>query len=475
MDTRSDRAAAAGPARRRARRAALNAALQTDHRRSRYPRTHATFPSSWSSCRREPFVVEASALHHPAGVAGMHGRSPLLRLQSDDRLIALVRRGNHHAFEALVARYQARLLAFCRHMLSSKEDAEDVLQEVFAAAFNAILADERAINVRPWLYRIARNRSLNHLRRTQADRRRLDGHPPLRARPDDRRQGPPARGVPAPDRRRAGAARDAAHRAAAAGDRRAVVRADRRGDGDDRPVGQVAARARPRVARRGRRGAAAVVRGGPPGARRGRRGADAHERPGAPPPAHLRALRDVPQAAARDQQGAGRAVPGRPAAPAQEDAARPPRHLGRRERRRRGRLGRRRRGRRAGRPQHRRHQGRRRPRRRRDRHRRRRRGPARAQQAARPRRDRRRRRRARRAAGPGRRRRRRPSRPPRATATSRATRSPRPSRRRPRPRPPPRRRPTRPPPSRSSPSSTRARRSSCRPRSAARARPRPRR
>ena len=113
-------------------------------------------------------VVEASALQHPAGVAGMHGRSPLLRLQSDERLIALVRRGNHHAFEALVARYQARLLAFCRHMLSSKEDAEDVLQEVFAAAFNAILADDRAINVRPWLYRIARNRSLNHLRRAQA-------------------------------------------------------------------------------------------------------------------------------------------------------------------------------------------------------------------------------------------------------------------------------------------------------------------
>src|SRR5690349_3110924 len=53
-------------------------------------------------------------------------------------------------------------------MLSSREDAEDVLQEVFAAAFNAMLADERDINVRPWLYRIARNRSLNHLRRAQA-------------------------------------------------------------------------------------------------------------------------------------------------------------------------------------------------------------------------------------------------------------------------------------------------------------------
>jgi len=111
--------------------------------------------------------MEVSALKH-AGAAGLHGTSPLLRLQSDERLIALIRRGNHSAFEALVKRYQARLLAFCRHMLGSREDAEDVLQEVFAAAFNAILADERAINVRPWLYRIARNRSLNHLRRVQA-------------------------------------------------------------------------------------------------------------------------------------------------------------------------------------------------------------------------------------------------------------------------------------------------------------------
>ncbi len=118
---------------------------------------------------RNPFAipVEVSALTH-AGLAGTHARSPLLRLQTDERLIALIRRGNHSAFEALVARYQSRLLAFCRHMLSSREDAEDVLQEVFAASYNAILADEREINVRPWLYRIARNRSLNHLRKAQA-------------------------------------------------------------------------------------------------------------------------------------------------------------------------------------------------------------------------------------------------------------------------------------------------------------------
>ncbi|HEY3970591.1 MAG TPA: sigma-70 family RNA polymerase sigma factor [Solirubrobacteraceae bacterium] len=115
----------------------------------------------------ERTAVEVSALKAPAA-PGLRSPSALLRLQSDERLIALIRRGQHAAFETLFSRYQSRLLSFCRHMLGSKEDAEDVLQEVFAAAFNAILADEREINVRPWLYRIARNRSLNHLRKASA-------------------------------------------------------------------------------------------------------------------------------------------------------------------------------------------------------------------------------------------------------------------------------------------------------------------
>jgi RNA polymerase sigma factor (sigma-70 family) len=105
-----------------------------------------------------------SLKHRPA----LRGPTPLLRLQGDERLVALTRRGNQSAYEVLVARYESRLLGFCRHMLASKEDAEDVLQEVFAAAFNAMVADDRPINVRPWLYRIARNRSLNHLRKQTA-------------------------------------------------------------------------------------------------------------------------------------------------------------------------------------------------------------------------------------------------------------------------------------------------------------------
>jgi RNA polymerase sigma factor (sigma-70 family) len=109
--------------------------------------------------------MEAGALHTSAVLPGLSARSPLLRLKSDEQLIALTRKGQTGAFEALVQRYQSRLLAFCRHMLGSTEDAEDVLQEVFTASFNAMLGDDRAINARPWLYRIARNRCLNHLRR----------------------------------------------------------------------------------------------------------------------------------------------------------------------------------------------------------------------------------------------------------------------------------------------------------------------
>src|ERR1700759_328294 len=109
--------------------------------------------------------MEASALSHSRVAPGLRGASPLLRLQSDERLIALTRRGRRSPFEALGSRYQSRLLSFCRHMLGSREDAEDGLQEVFAAAFNAVLADEREINARPCLYRIARTRSLNPLRR----------------------------------------------------------------------------------------------------------------------------------------------------------------------------------------------------------------------------------------------------------------------------------------------------------------------
>ncbi|HET9593536.1 MAG TPA: RNA polymerase sigma factor, partial [Solirubrobacterales bacterium] len=113
--------------------------------------------------------MEASALTHASRRGLLARRSPLLKLQGDEKLIAMVRSGNPGAFEAIVDRYQGRLLGFCRQMLGSTEDAEDVLQEVFVNAYKAMLADEREINLRPWLYRIARNRCLNYLRKPRAD------------------------------------------------------------------------------------------------------------------------------------------------------------------------------------------------------------------------------------------------------------------------------------------------------------------
>ena len=113
--------------------------------------------------------LEASALSHASRRGLLARRSPLLKLQGDAKLIAMARSGNPGAFETIVDRYQGRLLGFCRQMLGSTEDAEDVLQEVFVNAYKAMLADEREINLRPWLYRIARNRCLNHLRKPTAD------------------------------------------------------------------------------------------------------------------------------------------------------------------------------------------------------------------------------------------------------------------------------------------------------------------
>src|ERR671936_82394 len=122
--------------------------------------------------------MEASPLTS-AGQRGLLARpAPLLRLQSDERLVALIRDGHDRAFEVLFHRYRSRLMAFCRHFVGSPEDAEDVLQDVFASAHRAMLADDRLINARPWLYRIARNRCLNHLRQPAVEGQdSMDVHP----------------------------------------------------------------------------------------------------------------------------------------------------------------------------------------------------------------------------------------------------------------------------------------------------------
>ena len=95
----------------------------------------------------------------PARLAG----KSVLRTQSDERLVDLVRAGNEAAFEAIVARYRRALLRYCSRLLG-EERAEDVVQQTFVSAYDSMLGSRAHLQLRPWLYRIAHNTTLNALR-----------------------------------------------------------------------------------------------------------------------------------------------------------------------------------------------------------------------------------------------------------------------------------------------------------------------
>jgi RNA polymerase sigma factor (sigma-70 family) len=92
------------------------------------------------------------------------GSRARLRFAADERLVALVRRGDATAFEVLYDRHAGELLSFCGYLLGSRADAEDAIQSTFASAHTALLADDRQIDARPWLFTIARNACLSILR-----------------------------------------------------------------------------------------------------------------------------------------------------------------------------------------------------------------------------------------------------------------------------------------------------------------------
>src|SRR5918998_1289756 len=99
------------------------------------------------------------ALFHPARLA----RRPVLATQSDERLVDLVRAGSDPAFETIVERYNRPLMRYVTRLLPA-ERAEDVVQQSFVKAYEAMRRDAADLNLRPWLYRIAHNTALNALR-----------------------------------------------------------------------------------------------------------------------------------------------------------------------------------------------------------------------------------------------------------------------------------------------------------------------
>src|SRR5919106_6422420 len=89
----------------------------------------------------------------------------LLSLAGDGRLVEQVRRGNEAAFEVIFERHAPAILAFCRHMLGTREEAEDAVQHTFTAAYRDLQrGGDREIALKPWLFAIARNRCVSVLR-----------------------------------------------------------------------------------------------------------------------------------------------------------------------------------------------------------------------------------------------------------------------------------------------------------------------
>ena len=87
-----------------------------------------------------------------------------LEHEEDRSLAELAAEGDEEAFAAIFERHHRGLLTLSRHMLGSREEAEDVLQHTFAAAYRRLVEDGPPEHMRAWLYATARNRCSSVLR-----------------------------------------------------------------------------------------------------------------------------------------------------------------------------------------------------------------------------------------------------------------------------------------------------------------------
>ena len=107
----------------------------------------------------EPASRKAS--HAPEGRACQdRSRLPSRRVE----LVKRARRGDLGAYDDLVRRYQERIYATIYHMTSNHEDANDLAQETFIKAFQALKSFKGGSSFYTWVYRIAVNKTINFLK-----------------------------------------------------------------------------------------------------------------------------------------------------------------------------------------------------------------------------------------------------------------------------------------------------------------------
>jgi len=115
----------------------------------------------------------------------MYARVQTERLDElpDAELICLFKSGDDEALEFLLRRYADELYRFCCHLVPNREDAEDICQESLTRAIDRVETLERAAAFRGWLFRIARNLSIDSFRQRRRTCALLDEEmtpPPLR-------------------------------------------------------------------------------------------------------------------------------------------------------------------------------------------------------------------------------------------------------------------------------------------------------
>lgn len=86
---------------------------------------------------------------------------------TDAELIQCVIDHDETAFKLLVEKYQSLVFNACYHLIRQYSDAEDIAQDVFIEAFESIHQFRQESKLSTWLYRIAINKSLNHLRKNK--------------------------------------------------------------------------------------------------------------------------------------------------------------------------------------------------------------------------------------------------------------------------------------------------------------------
>jgi RNA polymerase sigma-70 factor (ECF subfamily) len=79
-------------------------------------------------------------------------------------LVEGARRGDMASYDALIRRYQERIYATVYHMTSNHEDANDLTQEAFIKAFQALKSFKGGSSFYTWIYRIAVNKTINFLK-----------------------------------------------------------------------------------------------------------------------------------------------------------------------------------------------------------------------------------------------------------------------------------------------------------------------